>query len=107
LDSRGPGESTSQAKRYNIDKKRQPTKLKVGDLVLWKHDRIIDPNSRKILKKFKTKKYGPFKIIGTGGPNAFKIKLVETGMFYETPKEQDDSISNVGSKNLPVVHVLR
>jgi len=39
--------------KFQYDKRRQPVKLKVGDLVLWKHDKIVDPTARHVPKNLK------------------------------------------------------
>jgi hypothetical protein len=65
--------------KIQYDKKRSPNEIKVGDLVLWHHDRVIDKNQLHIPAKFKSKLHGPFEVIGTIGKNAFLLKNNATG----------------------------
>lgn len=65
--------------RIQYDKHRKNVSLKIGDMVLWKHDKIVDRTKGDIPKKFRSNVYGPFIIIGTISKNAFRLKHATTG----------------------------
>jgi len=80
-------------------------------MVLWEHKRVIDPNSRKIPKKFRSNRHGPFKIVGQNGPNSFILQNPDTeevikeainaeklrlfNEFFPKEKEEDSSKENI------------
>jgi len=78
-------QKTGLKQKAQYDKKRLPVKLQIGDLVLWQHTRLVDPTQKKIPKKFQSNCYGPFEIIGTHGPNAFRIRDPDNGEIIAEP----------------------
>jgi hypothetical protein len=56
--------------------------LNIGDLVLWHNTHLQDAGVR---RKFSSKNYGPFKIVGRIGDKTFKLKNLDTGAVLKEP----------------------
>lgn len=65
--------------KFNYDRRHKEPEFQIGDLVLWEHKRLVNPETKNIPKKFKSNLYGPFRIIAKLGKNSFKLKDIETG----------------------------